>query len=209
MKMKATENNMSTDPNDKLSRNWMKIAAFSLLVSSVILLVAFLVSYFTFIRVVPCSKLAGNNLFVDSVVELFSEHLPPDSYFFPIAESKSGFLSDWSFYLLAFSCVGFFSFASVTYVDGSMILENKSWLAELQAQGLINNFSSLKNLKIKTKAGEIVISKSNMRYKIVLPKLEEHDLTRYGLVPEDNFLTCLCSKKELTGILHIFLSKVN
>ena len=208
MKMITTENNSLFRANEKQSRNWIKISAFSLLALSIVLLITFFILFITIRQFISYAKLTGDFSSIEVLLETYSQYLP-EFFSTTIAESSASLLSGWIFYPLIFACVGFISFVSVTYVDGSMILENKSWLADLQEQGLINNFNAFKNLEIITKAGKIVISKNNMRYKIRLPKLEEHDLTRFGLVLEDNLLTCLCSKKELTGILHIFLSKVN
>ncbi len=206
--MKTIEINAALRTNEKLSRNWVKFSAYVLLVLSSVLLIIFLVSMFAITPDLSYIELSGDYIFFESITELYSQHFP-DFFQPPIIEGLASFLSEWIYFPLIFAVVGFLSFIAVTYVDGSMILENKSWLVDLQEQGLIDNFSTYKNLVILTEVGKITISKNNMKYKVKLPKLDNYDLSRFGLVSEDNLITCLCSKKELTGILHIFLSKVN
>jgi hypothetical protein len=206
--MKTTEENSFLTSNEMRTRNWMRISAYGILSVSLILLISFLISFFALKMIVPYTELAGEYILRDTIMDTFLLNFP-ESIWFPVTESTTGLLPNGSFYTLIFACIGFVSFVSVTYADGAMILESKSWLTDLQEQGLINNFNAFKNLTITTKNGKIIISKNNMKYRIKLPKLENDDLTRFGLVLRDNWVTCFCTRKELTSILYIYLSKVN
>ena len=192
---------------ESIPRNWKKLIAIFLLVSSIILVSVFVVSLFYANIGTAFTEVSGDSYFIDNIIELLNRET--FGWEVPIAEKGLDFILDVSIYILIFACLGFFSYASVTYLEGSMILESKTWLAELQKQNLIHDFKSFKNLIIQTKTGEITISKNNLKYRIKFPKIEENDLTRFGLVSKEEWITCSCSKKELTSLLYIYLSKVN
>lgn len=204
MTMRTTEVQSLLRADKNISRNWMRIILYAILGVSIILLTVFLASFSASDSRVPFTiftqEFQDQETFftgidtpmVEGIGKLFNEQLP-----------------GWSVYTLIFACLGFFSYISVTYVSGTMIFENKTWLINLQKQGLIQHHSALGNLIITTKAGKIIISKSNMRYKIKLPIMDNYDLTKFGLVQLDHTLTGFCSKEELSSIIHIYLSKVN
>ncbi|MCG3260415.1 MAG: hypothetical protein H7644_11745 [Candidatus Heimdallarchaeota archaeon] len=204
MKMRTTEVQSLLRADKRISRNWVKIILYTILGVSIILLTVFLASF------------SASDSRVSFTI-FTQEFQDPETFFTgidtPIAE---GFgkqfnerLPGWSIYTLIFACLGFLSYLSVTYVSGTMIFENKNWLTNLQKQGLVQHYSTFNDLMITTKAGKIVISKSNMRYKIKLPKIENYDLTKLGLVKLNQTLTGFCTKEELSSIIHIYLSKVN
>ena len=204
MKMRTTEVQSLLRADKGISRNWMKIILYTILGVSIILLTVFLASFSASDSRVPFTIFTQDFqhqviIFtgidapkVEGLGKLFNEQLP-----------------GWSVYPLIFACLGFLSYLSVTYISRKMIFENKNWLTNLQKQGLVQNYSAFSDLIITTKAGKIIISKSNMRYKIKLPKMDNYDLTKFGLVLSDHTLTGFCSKEELSSIIHIYLSKVN
>ena len=79
----------------------------------------------------------------------------------------------------------------------------------MKRKGLITEINTLNNMVISTKVGDVIISKSGVKYKIELPKILEFDMSKFGLTSKNNSLICSCSKKEMTGIIHIFLSKIS
>jgi len=204
MKMRTTEVQSLLRADKGISRNWMKIILYTILVVSIILLIVFLASFSVSYSRVPF------NIFTQEFQDQETVFTGIDT---PIAEGIGKLFNEqlpgWSVYTLIFACLGFFSYLSVTYVSGNMIFENKNWLTNLQKQGLVQHYSAFGNLTITTKAGKIIISKSNMKYKIKLPGIENYDLTKFGLVSLNKTLTGFCSKEELSSIIHIYLSKVN
>lgn len=204
MKMRTTEAQSLLRADKGLSRNWMKIILYTILVVSIILLTVFLASFSTSDTGVPFTIFTQE--FQDEAT-IFTIELPAHTE--GIGGIFNGVLSEWSVYTFIFACIGFGSYLSVTYISGTMIFENKTWLTNLQKQGLVQHYSTFNDLIITTKAGKIIISKNNMRYKIKLPKMDNYDLTKFGLVQLDHTLTGFCSKEELSSIIHIYLSKVN
>ncbi len=204
MKMRVTEVQSLLRADKGISRNWMKIFLYLILVVSIILLTVFLASFSASDTVVSFTIFTQE--FQDEVA-VFTIKLPGVRE--GIGRIFNGLLPEWSVYTFIFACIGFLSYLSVTYFSRTMIFENKTWLTNLQKQGLVQHHSAFGNLIITTKAGKIIISKSNMRYKIKLLKMSNYDLTKFGLVLLDNTLTGFCSKEELSSIIHIYLSKVN
>lgn len=204
MKMRTTEVQSLLKADKEISRNWIKIILYTILIVSIILLTVFLASFSSSDSRVPFT------IFTQEFQDQLTVFTGIDT---PIAEGFGKLFNEqlpgWSVYTLIFACLGFFSYLSVTYVSRTMIFENKTWLTNLQKQGLVQHHSAFGNLIITTKAGKIIISKSNMRYKIKLPKIENYNLTKFGLVLLNQTLTGFCSKEELSSIIHIYLSKVN
>ena len=204
MKMGTTDIQSLLRADKGISRNWLKIILYTLLVVSIILLTVFLASVSASDLGVPFTMFTQE--FQDQVTVFTTIDSPKAE---GIGNMFNGLLPEWSVYTFIFACLGFLSYLSVTYVSRTMIFENKTWLTSLQKQGLVQHYSAFGDLIITTKTGRIIISKSNMRYKIKLPKIENYDLTIFGLVKLDQTLTGFCSKEELSSILHIYLSKVN
>ncbi len=204
MKMGTTEVQSLLRADKGISRNWMKIILYTILVVSIILLTVFLASFSASDSTVPFTILTQE--FQDELVVFTGIDTPITERIDKLFNEQ---LPGWSVYTFIFACLGFLSYISITYISGTMIFESKNWLTNLQKQGLVQHHSAFGNLIITTKAGKIIISKSNMRYKIKLPKIENYDLTIFGLVQLDQTLTGFCTKEELSSILHIYLSKVN
>lgn len=204
MKMGTTDIQSLLRADKGISRNWLKIILYTLLVVSIILLTVFLASVSASDLGVPFTMFTQE--FQDQVTVFTTIDSPKAE---GIGNMFNGLLPEWSVYTFIFACLGFLSYLSVTYVSRTMIFENKTWLTSLQKQGLVQHYSAFGDLIITTKTGRIIISKSNMRYKIKLPKIEHYDLTIFGLVQLDQTLTGFCTKEELSSILHIYLSKVN
>ncbi|MCE7749827.1 MAG: hypothetical protein GPJ51_15680 [Candidatus Heimdallarchaeota archaeon] len=204
MKMRTTEAQSLLRADKRISRNWLKIILYTILVVSIILLIVFLASFSTSDTRVPFTIFTQE--FQDEAT-IFTIELPAHTE--GIRRIFNGVLPEWSVYAFIFACIGFGSYLSVTYISGTMIFENKTWLTNLQKQGLVQHYSTFNDLIITTKAGKIIISKNNMRYKIKLPKMDNYDLTKFGLVQLDHTLTGFCSKEELSSLIHIYLSKVN
>ncbi len=189
MKMRTTEVQSLLRADKGISRNWMKIILYTILVVSIILLTVFLASFSASDSRVPFT------IFTQEFQDQLTVFTGIDA---PIAEGLGKLFNEqlpgWSVYTLIFACLGFLSYLSVTYISRTMIFENKNWLINLQKQGLVQHHSAFGNLTITTKAGKIIISKSNMKYKIKLPKIENYDLKKFVLVHLYKSLTCFCSK---------------
>ncbi len=112
----------------------------------------------------------------------------------------------WSFGTFIISLGGLMGLLGSNLMSKRLIIKRKKWLENWGKMGEVSYRPFSRSARIKTKMGDIIITKLDDKYLVQLPLVNKNDLTKYGFQKTEEEFYGVSEIEELSSILHVYFT---